>query len=257
MSTQWDAALYEKLYKDQNSVVWQYGTEIIELLSPQSGEQIIDLGCGTGQLTWKIAQSGAEVIGIDNAPTMIEQARRNYSELRFEVADGVNFHYGNSFDAVFSNAALHWIKEPERVITRVWEALRPGGRFVAEFGGKRNLQAFIAAMYNATEAINYSTKPEVNPWYFPSIGEYATLLEKQGFCTTYATLFERPTQLEGGEAGLCNWVKLIGNNFLLTIPSDRRTDFVRQVEQYLRPKFYRDGSWFADYYTLRVLAQKN
>ena len=253
---QWNAALYEKLYEDNNSVVWQYGFEVIELLSPQAGEYILDLGCGTGQLTCKIAESGAEVRGIDNAPTMIEQARKNYPSLRFEVADGVSFHLVNSFDAVFSNAVLHWIKESERVIINIWEALKPGGRFVAEFGGKGNLQAIIAAMYSAVEAMNYPTKPEMNPWYFPSIGEYATLLEQQGFCVTYATLFERTTPLEGGEAGLRNWIKLIGNNFLLGIPSAQHSDFMRYVEQYLRPKCYRDGNWFADYRTLRVVAQK-
>lgn len=254
---QWDAALYEKLYEDENSLIWQYGAEAIKLLSPQLGERILDLGCGTGQLSWKIAESGAEVIGIDNSPTMIEQARKTYSDLRFEVADGINFHLCSSFDAVFSNAALHWIKEPERVIMNIWEALKPGGRFVAEFGGKGNLQAIIAAMYSAIEAINYPTKPEMNPWYFPSIAEYATLLEKQGFCVTYATLFERPTRLQGGEAGLRNWIKLIGNNFLLGIPSAQHNDFMRHVEQYLQPNFYRHGSWFADYRTLRVIAQKD
>jgi trans-aconitate 2-methyltransferase len=254
---QWDAALYEKLYEDRNSVVWQYGAEVIELLSPQPGENILDLGCGTGQITWKIAESGAEVMGIDNAPTMIEQARKNYPSLRFEVANGVNFNFGNSFDAVFSNATLHWIKEPEQVILHIWSALKPGGRFVAEFGGKGNLQAIIAAMFSAMEAINYPAKPEMNPWYFPTIGEYTTLLEKQGFCVTYATLFERTTPLEGSEAGVRNWIKLIGNNFLLSIPYAQHSDFMQHVEQYLRLKFYRNGSWFADYRTLRVVAQKD
>lgn len=255
---QWDAALYEKLYEDKNSIVWQYGAESIELLSPQAGEHILDLGCGTGQLTWKIADtSGACVMGIDNAPTMIEQARKNYSSLRFEVADGVNFYFGDTFDAVFSNAALHWIKEPERVIVNIWHTLKPGGRFVAEFGGKGNLQAIITAMYSAIAALNYPAQPEMNPWYFPSIGEYATLLENLGFCVTYATWFERPTPLSGGEAGLRNWIELIGKSFLLGIPSAQHNDFVRHVEQDLRSKFYRDGSWEADYRTLRVVAQKD
>jgi trans-aconitate 2-methyltransferase len=254
---QWDAALYEKLYEDKHSIVWQYGAELIELLSPQPGEYILDLGCGTGQLTWKIADSGARVMGIDNASTMIEQARKNYSSLRFEVADGVNFNFTDAFDAVFSNAVLHWIKEPELAIINIWHALKPGGRFVAEFGGKGNLQAIIAAMYSAIAALNYPGSPELNPWYFPSLGEYATLLERQGFRVTNATWFERPTPLKGGEVGLRNWIELIGNNFLLGIPSAQHNDFVQHVEQDLRPKFYRDGSWFADYRTLRVVAQKD
>jgi trans-aconitate 2-methyltransferase len=128
---QWKSALYES----KHSFVWQYGADCLELLSPQMGERILDLGCGTGQLTQEIAKRGAIAIGIDKAPTMISQAQKNYPNLQFEVADATNFHVEEPFDAVFSNATLHWIKEPERAIACIWQALKAGGRFVAEFGG--------------------------------------------------------------------------------------------------------------------------
>jgi len=241
----WDANLYE----NKHSFVWQCGESLLELLSPQKGEFILDLGCGTGQLTEKIALSGAEVIGIDYAPSMIEQAQKNYPDLKFTVADARNFEFSQLFDGVFSNAALHWVKEPEQVIKCIWQALKPGGRFVAEFGGKGNVQAIL-------EALESTIQITENPWYFPSIAEYATLLEQQGFCVTYATLFERPTPLEG-EAGMANWLQMFGSHLLSGIPPEQQIGVVRDLEQGLRSKLYRDGVWFVDYKRIRVVATKN
>lgn len=241
----WDANLYE----NKHSFVWQYGENLLELLSPKKGEYILDLGCGTGQLAQQIALSGAEVIGIDYAPSMIEQAQKNYPNLKFIVADARNFEFPQSFDGIFSNAALHWIKEPEQVIKSSWQALRSGGRFVAEFGGKGNVQAIVEAL----ESIIQITE---NPWYFPSIAEYSTLLEQQGFCVTYATLFERPTPLEG-EAGMANWLQMFGSHLLSKIPPKQQVEVVRDLEHRLRSKLYRDGVWFVDYKRIRVMAIKN
>jgi trans-aconitate methyltransferase len=249
---QWKSALYES----KHSFVWQYGADCLELLSPKRGERILDLGCGTGQLTAEIAASGASAIGIDRAPTMISQAQQNYPDLQFEVTDATNFHFVEPFDAVFSNATLHWIKEPEKVITCIWNALKPGGRFVAEFGGKGNITAIVTAINNALEIVGYPAEPERNPWYFPSIGDYATLLENQGFSVTYATLFERPTPLEDGEKGLQNWLEMFANSFLQAIPINKRTSVIEDIENQLRPELYRDGTWFADYQRLRVVAKK-
>ena len=190
----WASALYES----KHSFVWRYGTDCLELLSPQQGDRILDLGCGTGQLTEKIAGFGAKVLGIDKALTMIAQARKKLSRpCEFEVADAANFYFKELFDAVFSNATLHWIKQPERVITCIWQALKPSGRFVAEFGGKGNIRAIVTAIGNALDdkwILAVSAKPALftDPWYFPSIGEYTTLLEKQGFfsniCHSYLSV---------------------------------------------------------------------
>lgn len=249
----WDAALYE----NKHSFVWQYGENLIELLSPQPGESILDLGCGTGQLTQQIATAGVEVIGIDYATSMLDQAQKNYPNLRFIVADARKLEFSQQFDAVFSNAVLHWIKEPhQEVIKCIWKALKPGGRFVAEFGGKGNVQAITEALHNAISAIDPYLQPTRNPWYFPSVGEYTTLLEQHGFCVTYATLFERPTPLEG-EAGLANWIQMFASHLLSGIPSDKQVEIIRDVEQCLRSRLYRDGVWFVDYKRIRVMAIKD
>lgn len=249
---QWESTLYES----KHSFVWRYGADLLELLSPRQGERILDLGCGTGQLTQAIASQGAIAIGIDKAATMIEQARKNDPCLQFKVADATNFHFEEPFDAVFSNATLHWIKEPEPLITCVWQALKPGGRFVAEFGGQGNIKTIATAINKTLEAGGYLVKPELNPWYFPSIGEYATKLEKQGFLVTYATLFERPTRLEDGDKGLQNWIEMFANTLLQEIPASERQRAIQNIENQLRPKLYQDGSWFADYKRIRFIATK-
>lgn len=229
---------------------------MITLLAPQKGERILDLGCGTGHMTQQIAAAGAEVVGIDSAATMIEQARKNYPDLHFEVADARDFYFPEPFDVVFSNAVLHWVKEPERVIACIWKALKPGGRFVAEFGGKGNIQSIVEAIYKAFAAIGYSPKPDLLPWYFPSIGEYTTLLEKQGFCVTYAALFDRPTPLDDGEKGLHHWFEMFGNGFLGELSSNQRREVITKIEDLLRPRLYREGIWVTDYRRIRVVAIK-
>jgi len=252
LQTQWDAQLYDS----KHSFVSQFGTSLVELLSPKSGESILDLGCGTGHLTDKIAAFGAEVIGIDSASTMIEQARHHYPNLRFEVAAARDLQFQEQFDAVFSNAVLHWIREPEKVVAGVQRALKPGGRFVAEFGGKGNVNAVIRAISNAMQAVGYSVDEAMNPWYFPNIGEYGTLLEQQGLELTFATLFERPTLLDDGDKGMQNWIKMFGNSFLQILPADKQTEVLANIENQLRPTLYQEGTWFADYKRIRVMAIK-
>ena len=132
----WDATTYQA----RHSYVFVHGENLVELLEPQPGERILDLGCGSGQLTAKIAESGAEVWGIDQSAEMIAEARRNFPDLQFEVGDAASFTVPKPFDAIFSNAALHWVKDAEGVAASVARALLPGGRFVLEMGGKGNVQ---------------------------------------------------------------------------------------------------------------------
>lgn len=249
---QWDAELYDS----KHSFVSQFGTGLVELLSAQPGEFILDLGCGTGHLTERIASCGAEVVGIDSASTMIEQARSHYPHLQFEVGDATNLQFSQRFDAVFSNAVLHWIKAPEKVVTGICRALKPGGRFVAEFGGKGNVQKIITAIDNAMHSAGYPINEQLHPWYFPSIGEYAPLLEQQGLQVIFATLFERPTLLDDGEKGMFNWIKMFASNFLKGIPVTQQTDILTDIENQLRPQLYQDDTWFADYKRIRVVAIK-
>jgi trans-aconitate 2-methyltransferase len=249
---QWDATLYES----KHSFVWQYGTDLIDSLSPQKGEKILDLGCGTGQLTDKIAATGAEVVGIDRSAAMIAKAKENYPDIQFLVADGANFSFPEPFDAIFSNAALHWIKPPEAAIACIWQALKSDGRFIAEFGGKGNVEEIIAAMEIALNKRGCQLQSASNLWYFPSIGEYATLLEQQGFEVTYATLLARPTKLDGGEMGLRNWLEMFASSLLSIVSPPTKVDIMTEIEEQLRSILYRDGSWMADYKRIRVVATK-
>ncbi len=256
----WNTALYEQ----QHAFVWQYGESLLELLAPKGGERILDLGCGTGQLTEKIAQSGAFVQGIDSSLSMISTAKVNYPHINFAAADARDFQVEEPLDAVFSNAVLHWIKSPEAAIDCVEKALKPGGRFVAEFGGKGNVGAIVRALVSVLSEIGPEEPQALNPWYFPSIGEYAGLLEKQGFEVGYAVLFvsaalgeDRPTLLEGGSAGMVNWIEMFAGGFLSGLSDDVRSHVIRTVEEHLRSTQYRDGNWIADYRRIRVVAIKN
>lgn len=249
LENQWNSNLYES----NHAFVWESARSLIELLAPQSRERILDLGCGTGQLTAQIADRGAEVVGIDAAATMVEKARQNYPHLRFVAADARSFHLEQPFDAVFSNAALHWIPEADAVIRCMHQALKPSGRLVAEFGGKGNVQAIVSALYDVLEANNAS--PSVNPWYFPSIGEYASRLEQQGFQVVNAMLFDRPTPLLG-DAAMANWIQMFASCFLEDLAVDQQTQIINSVEQRLQPVLYHQGTWTADYRRLRIVAIK-
>ncbi|AUT01149.1 SAM-dependent methyltransferase [Nostoc sp. CENA543] len=248
----WNADLYE----NQHHFVWQYGEELLNLLTPQPAELILDLGCGTGQLTAKIAQSGAEVKGIDHAVTMIAKARQNYPHLRFDVADARSFIVEQPLDAVFSNAALHWIQPPTSVTHCIYQALKPGGRFVAEFGGKGNVQAITTALYKALMSNGVAHPETLNPWYFPSISEYATILETQGFDVIYATLFNRPTPLSTTEKSLANWIQMFANDFLLGLSSQQQNQVISEVEKCLSTQIYHQETWILDYRRIRIVAIK-
>jgi trans-aconitate 2-methyltransferase len=249
IADRWDPALYE----GRHGFVWQHGAALLDLLAPRPGERILDLGCGTGHLTAQIAALGAEVIGLDASPAMVEQARRTYPQLTFVVGDARDFTLKQPVDAVLSNAALHWVQPPEPVVDCVRRALQPGGRFVADLGGRGNVQAIRTALAQA--ATRCSMPGWREPWYFPSLGEYAGLLETGGLAVTFATLFDRPTPLEG-EEGLRNWVTMFAGDLLGRVPAEQREQFLSGVEAATRSALYRDGTWHADYRRLRVVAHR-
>ena len=241
----WDAELYEGRF----SFVWNHGATLIDMLAPQRGERILDLGCGPGQLTHQLAQRGAQVTGLDSAPAMVAQARINYPGIPFILGDATNFDLPQPVHAVFSNAVLHWISQPEAALACVNKALLPGGRFVAEFGSKHNTQTIMAALTAET-----GCTPE-QVWYFPSIGEYTPLLERAGFRVAQAFEFDRMTELEG-EHGMRDWLDMFCAPFFKSIPETERPAVVRRVVDRLRPKLFRDGRWWADYKRLRFKAEK-
>jgi SAM-dependent methyltransferase len=247
----WDAGLYD----DRHSFVWKLAAGVLELLGAKPGERILDLGCGTGHLTAKIAETGAHAVGVDRSPEMIRRAKERYSSLQFEVMDAREIALDGSFDAIFSNATLHWIKEPERVISGIKKSLRPGGRFVAEFGGKGNTGELLKAVPHAWAKLGLAG-PAPHPWYYPSLAEYAGLLEQHGFEVTHATLFDRPTPLDDGDRGLRNWLEMFGGTFVEGLPEATRERLLVEIERELQPKLFRDNHWVMDYRRLRVAANR-
>jgi trans-aconitate 2-methyltransferase len=241
----WDAVLYQ----DKHSFVWRYGANLLELLNAQPGERILDVGCGTGQLTAEIARSGAHVIGLDSSADMLVNARKNFPELSFVLGDAAAFDFPEPFDAVFSNAVLHWVKNTEGAAASIARALRPGGRFVAEFGGKGNIRSIQSAL----RAVLGPSADEQSPWYYPSIAEYSTVLEQHGLEVRNASLFDRPTQLQG-ENGMDEWLRMFMQTYLRHYSSDRADEIIHQLVEHLRPALYRDGVWTVDYRRLRVVA---
>jgi trans-aconitate methyltransferase len=237
----WDA----QSYQTRHSYVFKHGEGLVELLDPKPGERILDLGCGSGQLTAKIAEAGARVIGIDLSPDMIAQARANYPEVEFAIGDATSFELAEPVDAVFSNAVLHWVKEAAGAIACVRRALKPGGRFVLEMGGKGNTRTLLAAVQEVAGEL-------ASPWFYPSVGEYSALLERQGFEVRFATLFDRPTTVEG-ENGLEDWLSMFGGKLFAGISEDRQREIRKAVSDRLRPVMYRDGNWIVDYRRLRAV----
>src|SRR5262245_8473523 len=246
---QWDAGLYEA----RHAFVWEHGASLVELLAPRPGERVLDLGCGTGHLPARIAEAGASVVGLDASAEMLAQARAAYPALEFVQADARAFLFADPFDAVFSNATLHWIKEPEAVVRRVRDALAVGGRFVAEFGGRGNVQAVLRALRAAAGPMGVVLDEPL--WYFPGIAEYAGLLETAGLEVRLAALFDRPTPL-AGEAGLRDWLRMFARAVLEAVPPGRHEEFFAAVEAAARPELFRDGGWVADYRRLRVVAAR-
>ena len=246
----WNSSLYDQ----KHAFVYEYGRGLIPLLDPQPGELILDLGCGTGHLTKTIAESGARVIGIDSSPHMIEMAHATYPELEFLIADARNFSFTDPFDAIFSNATLHWVQPAESVVRCISTSLKTGGRFVAEFGGKGNVATIIAAVQQSFRELAHS---EVDfGWYFPSIGEYTSLLEQYGLTVRSAILFERPTPLEDGEKGLRTWIHMFGDRVFHHLPNDVREQVLERTEEKARPHLFQGKQWFADYIRLRIVASK-
>jgi ubiquinone/menaquinone biosynthesis C-methylase UbiE len=247
----WNANLY-----DQNhSFVSKYGSDLIELLAPKQGEKILDLGCGTGDLAKKLADVGVNIVGADKSKNMVAQAKNKYPNISFVVGDATELGYHTEFDAVFSNATLHWVKQPKRALEGIFQSLKPGGRFVAEFGGKGNVQTITDEIIHQIKQSGIEFRPEQFPWYYPSIGEYTTLMEEVGFKVILAEHYDRPTPLEG-KNGLKNWIEMFGGLLFEGIDEDSKKNIITKVEKNLSEILKNDGNWIADYKRIRVIGLK-
>lgn len=244
------------LYQEKHSFVFEYGEELIDFLNPKYKERILDLGCGSGQLTKLISKSGASVVGIDNSKEMISAAKKKYPDLHFLVKDATNFQFEKPFDAIFSNAVLHWVRNCESAILSMRKNLKIGGRLVVEFGGKGNVQIIIDQIKISLRARGFVKNANIENWYFPSISEYSSLLEKNGFEVEFAHLYDRLTELADNENGIRDWIEMFGSSFFADIPEEDKNDILEEVQNNVREKCFIDGKWIADYKRIRVLARK-
>ncbi len=246
----WDPQLYTSLH----SYISKLGEPLVEMLDPQPDERIADLGCGTGELSNKIAERGAMVIGFDSSEEMIRAASHRFPKVDFFVLDIKDLSQPNVFDGVFSNASLHWVKPPEIAIGKIFRILKPGGRFVAEFGGKGNCALLIDTVSRVLNEFDMASE-WINPWYFPSLGEYATLLERQGFIVQDGHHFERPTTWPTPD-GLHNWLQMFVYPYMSVRAQAEKTMLFNRIESLLAPKRFHGDHWIADYIRLRIKAIK-
>ena len=243
----WNAHLYD----GKHQFVSEFGQDVVKLLAPTAKERILDVGCGTGDLASALFHEGVCTVGVDQSPSMIDEAKQKYPDIPFFVKDAHNLQYEEEFDAVFSNAAIHWMKKPDQVLHSIWKSLKPGGRFVAEFGGKGNVEFISQAIIHQIDGYNTRTFP----WYFPSIGEYTTLMEQTGFHVSFAEHFERPTRLDGVD-GMRNWIKMFGDVVMGEQTAEEKERITNGAVNELKEVCFNEDHWMADYWRIRVVGIK-
>jgi trans-aconitate methyltransferase len=243
----WDPERYARNAR----FVADLGAPVMELLAPRAGERILDLGCGDGVLTAKLAALGCEVIGVDASAQQIEGAKKLGLDAR--VMNGEALDFDREFDAVFSNAALHWMRDADKVIAGVHRALRPQGRFVAELGGHGCVAKIKKALVQGLRRRGIDGEG-ASPWYFPTVEDYSERLTRGGFSVNYIALIPRPTPLPGDVTG---WLETFAESFTSTLPPTERAAYIAEVQEALRPELCdAAGKWTADYVRLRFAADK-
>lgn len=250
MNIKWDADKYTKDF----SFVHQYGNAVAELIDCEKGSALIDLGCGNGALTKALQEKGFRVIGMDSSEELLETARGNYPDIPFIQADATDFSVEEAVDAAFSNAVFHWIDREKQadMIACVFKALKEKGQFVFEFGGHGNNALIHSALEEVFSEHGYGYKI---PFYFPTIGEYAALVEQAGFQVRYAVLFDRPTELKGSD-GLKEWIRMFVKTPFAAVDDVEGEEIICQAVERLRNALYREGRWYADYVRIRMKAVK-
>lgn len=249
-TSQWNAADYARV----GSFVPQLGAAALDLLDPQPGEHILDVGCGDGALTRRIIERGATVVGIDSSVDMIDAAKA--AGLDAHRLDAADMRFDAEFDAAFSNAALHWMLDKEAVAAAIFRALKPGGRFAGEMGGEGNIATLRGGIRDELVERDYPVPPEDPQWY-PSPEEFRNVYGGAGFTGIDARVFPRETELA---SGIAEWVKTFRAGWLdaAQVPEADRDEVAAAIERRLEPQLRRpDGGWFADYVRLRFSMRKS
>lgn len=242
--TKWDPRQYNKVA----DFVAKLGEPLIGLLSPQEHHDVLDLGCGDASLSIKLKPLCRKLIGIDASPEMVAAANSRGIEAYVQDAHALN--YVSEFDSVFSNAALHWMQQPQKVLSGIHKALKPEGTFVAEFGGHGNAHSIVEAL---TQSLNARGVKYTNPWFFPKPDQYSKLLHDAGFAIAHIELFDRFTPLPGH---ITEWITTFGQTFLARCSNTELNEVLRDVTQSVQVKLLHKDKWHVDYVRLRVKAIK-
>lgn len=244
------------LYNDKHAFVYNYGEALVTLLNPSNEERILDLGCGSGQLTAAIAKQAKEVVGIDNSPEMIADAQQKFPDIEFQVANAAAFSFNKPFDSIFSNATLHWVLEYKKAIACMYNNLKPNGKLVLEFGGKGNVQTIVKQLRISLAKRNYMEQSALKMWFFPTIGEYTSALEEVGFRVLMAQHFDRPTLLADEHTGIIDWITMFGSRFFEGVSTEDENSIKHEVQNAIKDKCLINGKWYADYKRIRIIAKK-
>ncbi len=245
----WDSRLYDK----SQAFVSEYGNELISFIPLNKQQCILDLGCGTGDLTQKLSEISSCIIGIDASKEMIQAAKKKYPHLNFEVMDACHLQWKNQFDVVFSNAVFHWIADQERLLKGIYVALKNNGKLVCEFGASGNI-AQIEKAYGLV--LESSSKEYINPFYFPTVEEYSALLQTAGFKIEKIYDYDRPTPLPDGKDGLRKWMMQFFADRLSMYDKAKQMVIFENVEKILEKKMFDGTKWTADYRRIRVIVHK-
>ncbi len=242
MNQSWDP----KLYSRDAAFVPSYGVDLLSMLDPAEGRSILDLGCGEGTLTEKLLSLGWTVTGIDSSEEQVRAAvTRGISA---KVMDAENLQFDETFDCVISNAALHWMKKPEKVLDGVWKALKVGGTFIGEMGAYGNVESVVQAANNILVERGFEPD-QFNPWYFPSLDEYSELLLARGFIISSIQAFNRPTELPGD---ILDWLTIFAQSFATPLRNSEKKDFYCEMRERLKkPLLSDEEKWIVDYVRLR------
>ncbi len=245
-TNKWNADKYNK----HADFVSNLASPVIDLLELSKDENILDLGCGDGTLAVEMQKMGANVTAVDLSESMV--AKTEEKGIKSFVMSATELTFENEFDAVFSNAVLHWVKDSDKAIKKISKSLKSNGRFIAEFGGYGNIKYLTDAMQKVFD--NHKEFGSFNnPWYFPKDTDYKQLLEKNGFNVKYIELIPRPTKIDD----ISNWLDIFANGIVSHLTNEQQNQFKQEVRAILKPKIYSDeDGWVADYVRLRLKAYK-
>ncbi|MEO1771787.1 class I SAM-dependent methyltransferase [Candidatus Enterococcus ferrettii] len=244
---EWNAQNYQK----NHDFVFQYGADLLELL-PKSSMKILDVGCGTGELSHQMTELGHQVLGIDASPNMIQQAQAQFPGENFQVANALTFETSQPYDVLFSNAALHWITDHEKLLSQFQRLVNVEGLLICEFGGAGNVRKLTSAFQAELEKLG---KNYQSPFYFPSCKQYQPMLEAHGFHVHLLQEYDRPTPLKGSE-GLRNWLKQFFASDLAALSEVEQERILSEVEATLEDSCWKETYWEADYHRIRIVAEK-